>query len=500
MKVIKQLIVFGAVAFLIFGCKKTKDDSLNLDLLQSNEQGLRILDETIRNHGDVFSDSVQLSISVSNPEFIHPGQSLVPLPPFETYSWERLFIIDGIRKTEFSTSRQVNGGYTFEEAWSRKQDTCLYYNINTRTFRHDNTSPLRQLDLLPQNYLRAASKSRMSVKLVGTSDMNGQTCSQIDAAFGSASQRLWVDRKTGLLVKTEVLRNSSPYGDGLRTYHFINYRKIKGILIPSRVEYISFNEVTGNVQNTYQIDETASADSSGITDQKGFTQADYAYRRNAELVKLSENIYLIENITGSEEDWSYNVLFAEFDDYVLVTEAPVDNSISDLVIKMVKKTVPDKPIRYLVQSHHHNDHIGGIRRYMAEGVSIVTTAGNVELFNRISKAPFNLVPDELSKTPKVPVFELVIIKWVKENDSIRTVVYDIGPTAHAKEMLITYFPKHGILYQADMINYGEWSIKNELTGQLVSRIKQLGLKVNIIVGLHGKILQGEELQRLFDEY
>jgi glyoxylase-like metal-dependent hydrolase (beta-lactamase superfamily II) len=31
------------------------------------------------------------------------------------------------------------------------------------------------------------------------------------------------------------------------------------------------------------------------------------------------------------------------------------------VIREVKKLIPNKPVRYLVSTHHHWDHLGGVR-------------------------------------------------------------------------------------------------------------------------------------------
>ena len=37
------------------------------------------------------------------------------------------------------------------------------------------------------------------------------------------------------------------------------------------------------------------------------------------------------------------------------------------MIAEVKKLVPEKPIKYLFNTHHHFDHSGGLRTYVADG-------------------------------------------------------------------------------------------------------------------------------------
>ena len=46
--------------------------------------------------------------------------------------------------------------------------------------------------------------------------------------------------------------------------------------------------------------------------------------------------------------------------------------------------MPSKPIKYLVLSHHHSDHVGGFRDYAAEGAIIVTTAANKNFLEKVA--------------------------------------------------------------------------------------------------------------------
>ena len=39
------------------------------------------------------------------------------------------------------------------------------------------------------------------------------------------------------------------------------------------------------------------------------------------------------------------------------------------MLDAVRRTVPGKPVRYVAFSHHHDDHGGGLRPYIAEGIS-----------------------------------------------------------------------------------------------------------------------------------
>jgi glyoxylase-like metal-dependent hydrolase (beta-lactamase superfamily II) len=81
-------------------------------------------------------------------------------------------------------------------------------------------------------------------------------------------------------------------------------------------------------------------------------------------------VYILNGLAGG----THNVLFVAFNDHVLVIEAPeqilyAGNSTQALA--KIKETVPVKPIKYLVLTHHHSDHAGGFREYVNEGTTIV---------------------------------------------------------------------------------------------------------------------------------
>ncbi len=354
------------------------------------------------------------------------------------------------------------------------------------------------LHLLPQTHLKNVLSHPASIRLVKNKIENGKRIFQIDALVGKGYQQMWFNEDT-LLIKMEILRASSVYGDGMRIYEFLNYKKIQGIAFPSIVHHTNSNSVFGEAINTYYINETTvETESTGLMLKwNELPAAKQPKRVYNEIVKLAENIYMIENITNSSGYTTYNILFAEFENFILVAEAQLNNAFSEKVIKKIKEFLPGKEIRYIVQTHHHNDHIGGIRGYVAEGSKIVTTPGNVELVKRIAKAPFNLSPDRLAKEPREPVFEIVTNKKLLIEDNIQSaVVIDIGPTPHSNEMLVIYFPKQGLLFQSDMTMYGGWPLNSEITKFFVSKLKELNLTINTIVGSHAGVIKGNNVEKL----
>ena len=109
--------------------------------------------------------------------------------------------------------------------------------------------------------------------------------------------------------------------------------------------------------------------------------------------KLADGVWFL---TGG----SHHSLVVDFKDYITVIEAPLNEERSMAVIAEAKKLVPNKPIKYVINTHHHFDHAGGLRTYVAEGATIVTHDSNRGYFEKTFLAPATLAPDALSKASK----------------------------------------------------------------------------------------------------
>src|SRR5215475_12983266 len=72
-----------------------------------------------------------------------------------------------------------------------------------------------------------------------------------------------------------------------------------------------------------------------------------------------------------------NNIWVVFEDYVVVIDANFPKEAGD-VIEAVKKTT-DKPIRYVLDTHHHGDHAYGNAAWSTAGASIVAQANCARL-------------------------------------------------------------------------------------------------------------------------
>jgi glyoxylase-like metal-dependent hydrolase (beta-lactamase superfamily II) len=160
--------------------------------------------------------------------------------------------------------------------------------------------------------------------------------------------------------------------------------------------------------------------------------------------KLGEG--LIRLTTGNG---SYDSLIVEFRDHVMMLEAGQSEARAIAYIAETKKLYPNKPIRYVVNTHPHSDHTGGLPAMIAEGAILVTHRNNEEFFDKALNTPRTLLTDNLAKTPKKARVESFGDKKVY-SDGTRTVeLYHISPAPHSNGLIVAYIPKEKILFQGD---------------------------------------------------
>ena len=195
---------------------------------------------------------------------------------------------------------------------------------------------------------------------------------------------------------------------------------------------------------------------------------------------------------------SHNSVAIEMKDYMILIETPLNDGRSMPVIEQVKKLVPGKPIRYVVNSHGHFDHSGGLRAAVGEGATIVTQAQNKAYFERAFATPNTIAPDHLAKSGKKARIMTVDEKTVLR-DGARTVeLHHVADSNHSDAFLVAYLPKERLLIEADSFTPGPPNTPppaqlNPNNTNLVDNLARLKLSVDRILPLHGRVVPSSEL-------
>lgn len=177
-------------------------------------------------------------------------------------------------------------------------------------------------------------------------------------------------------------------------------------------------------------------------------------------------------------------------DHVVVVEGPQSEARSLAVIAKVKETIPNKPIKYLINTHVHFDHSGGLRTWVDEGSTIVTHQLNKPYYEQAWTAPHTLNPDKLAESKKAAAFETFSDKHVL-TDGKRTIeIHEIAGSGHNDGFAMIYLPKEKILIEADAYTPAAAdapppATPNPFSVNLYENVQRLKLDVKQIAALHG---------------
>ena len=188
--------------------------------------------------------------------------------------------------------------------------------------------------------------------------------------------------------------------------------------------------------------------------------------------KLGDGLYRLTTGAGS-----YDSLIVEFKDHVMMLEAGQTEARALAYIAETKKLFPNKPIRYVMNTHPHSDHTGGLPALVAEGATIITQKNNEEFFERALNTPRTLLNDTLAKNPKKAKVEAVGEKKVY-SDGTRTVeMYHVYPAPHSNGLMVAYIPKEKILFQGDFSLPAPGQPANDHVKALVPVLEKLNLRL-----------------------
>lgn len=321
---------------------------------------------------------------------------------------------------------------------------------------------------------------------------------------------LYADAQTKLPSQVEILEDDTVYGDSRYTLRYADWRRVDGVMVPFSLRYeingilLQSERILSARHNVALQPETLSIPEA-VRRQKlegkpppsqwlmrrlamNVSYLDFGRNPRVELVNLAPGVV---HAKGT----SHNSVMVEMRDYLVVIEAPLYEERSEKVLAAIKKHFPNKPIRYVIPTHFHNDHTGGMRAYMAAGATIIAPAISMGHYERMARAPHTLRPDSLEKTQKAVIIEGITGPRVLTDESRRIEIYPF-PTAHSDDYQIIYLPREKLLIEADHVSprQGGQIRPGDLPRQLLEGIERLQLDVEHIVGIHGDVGMLQDLR------
>lgn len=466
-------------------------------ILASQRQASALLERSIAAHGGYAALSRAATFDMSvRAQRLAVHQSETADGPMLTYTVASRYVTEP-GKTRFLVESDLRfPSFRLHTRLISLAGKGQWVDLMTRTATPEDSElhhqPLFQR-LLPQGVLSEAAQRRATLRRV--SRRPGTQAFSYSRSTGEV-YTVVVDSRNGLVASVEYLQQDGIDGDTTVVHSYGGYRKAADMIVPAsyavrRGPWL----ITQATIESLRIGEA-------ISDQDFMLPAGTRTLQAAGLAMrfetLAPGIHFVRDVPGG-----YNVLVVEFADHVVVLETPEANNpngTSRRVIALIRENLPAKPIRYAIPTHHHGDHVGGIREYIAEGVTIVTTAANEKFVRRVAAQSFGLKPDTLTERPLPIKLELIQGRgrtFQDETQELQVLRMDPSP-AHVQEMLIGYLPRHRWIYQTDMFN--PWSCFKEpvhhedlghtsalADGQaLIGTIAGLGIEVDVVLGGHGR--------------
>ena len=204
------------------------------------------------------------------------------------------------------------------------------------------------------------------------------------------------------------------------------------------------------------------------------------------LVELAPNVLHVEGGTA-------NHLIVNMKDGLLIVDAPYGELQSRWTIDAVKQKFPGKPIKVLVLTHHHMDHTGGTRTFIAEGAQVIVPAPDKAYFEKVARTTHTIVPDALQKNPKAARISEVKDQQVIKDDTEEVRLYNI-PNPHVKGMFFVYLPKENIAYVTDLVSPRGKIDRSDNTIAFGEALRKYGITGATIAGGHGNTTKQSEIE------
>ena len=208
---------------------------------------------------------------------------------------------------------------------------------------------------------------------------------------------------------------------------------------------------------------------------------------NVEVEEVASGVWYL---TGQ----SHHSVLVEFEEYLALIEAPQSEARTLAVIARVRELQPDKPLRYVINTHHHFDHSAGIRAVVSEGLTVVTHEVNRSFFEDIVARQHSIVLDALARSPQPLTIETVTGDEMYElTDGRQTLqIYRIVDDVHCDGIVMVYLPQERMLIEADA--YSPTSREAPFAEVLLRNIENRGLQVHTLLPIHGGVSDLEDLE------
>jgi glyoxylase-like metal-dependent hydrolase (beta-lactamase superfamily II) len=360
---------------------------------------------------------------------------------------------------------------------------------------------LREQRRAPVTLLLNAAAAQKSLRRLADTEIAGQRQQVISFIDNGDEFQVYFDAKTRLPTQVDILEDDPLEGDSSYLLRYGDWRKVGSVTLPFSLRY----ELNGKVLQEEQI-QSVQHNVTFIADPFAIPDAVRRQKTDAEpiasqwiLRRVAGNVSYADFGRPPSIEWhrladgehkirgfGHATVVVEMRDHLVAIEGSLYDARTAPVVQSIKDRFPDKPIRYVIPTHHHLDHAGGIRAFMATGANLVVPFSAKEFYSRVAKAPHTRKPDSLAKRPTAVVIEAFGGgPRILSDGQQRVEVYPL-PVSHAEDLVVIYLPAQKLVIEADHISPRNGEVRpTPAVKEFVTALDKLNLDVATIVGIHG---------------
>ena len=347
------------------------------------------------------------------------------------------------------------------------------------------TAAVRGMALQPERYLLTALDNPAGLSALAPRSFRGETMTGVRYAIAPDTMNLWFDRPTGMLVVSEAITDDGVLGDRRTLTWYTRWQDAAGVQLPRQVDTevngrILSHNVVGGLTINQAIDEAQFAipDSLAQRAQRGPAPPPVM---TVTLAELAPGIWRAEGGT-------HHSLVVDQGSTLLVVEGPLSAARSNAVLDTLRSRFPGKRVSGVVATHHHWDHSGGLRAYMARGVPVIAHPRNLGFARTVGSAPKTVARDAIARGTAAPAPRTTGDSLSLGTGASQVILLPIA-SDHVEGILAAWVPSAGIVFTSDVLSpQPNQPLQAPGSRELAAFARARGIAPSKYVGGHGVVV------------
>ncbi len=402
---------------------------------------------------------------------------------------------DPTMKIKYTETVMPNGGFVTDDKGTSKAMASVRM-----------AAAVRELNRSSPTLLLKAMENAKDVRSIGNQRLGRRSYRAVSYNDGGVSYIILFDSRSHRPAAIRTLDDDNVHGDSYYDAVLSDWKAVGGVQVAHALSYrIGGIEVAKVTYKNVAANPAIADDAFAVPDAvraalKGPATSNVPYqwviRRlymsryvdseqpflppggSLKLVELAPNV---QHIQGG----GANNLVVAMKDFLVIFDSPYGEAQSRMAIDLAKAKYPGRPIKYLIQTHHHMDHSGGMRTYVAEGATILVAAPTGSYFRRALRNPRTVANDAQQKARKrVHVTEVKDQLTLRDSAGSEIHIYNIK-NPHAQGYLLGHVVKDNIVFVTDLISPRGPVARTEGSLAVGAAFKKYGIKNALIAGGHG---------------